>query len=115
MLKTILWIVGIIVGGGLLLGLMKALFNAFSWLKWILCIAAGVGSYFAWHHWWLSLIVAFFALGLGGYLSETTDRSGKALRCKECGSGNIDIIQDDEEALIYKCKNCGSMAYRMRR
>ncbi|MBR1788552.1 MAG: hypothetical protein IJ762_05115 [Bacteroidaceae bacterium] len=51
----------------------------------------------------------------GGYRitqPETVVHRGRnkyTLKCKDCGSENLEILYEDEDSVTYKCKNCGQI------
>lgn len=109
-LKILAYLVLGVIIWGVLKALLSALFQTFSWLKYVLCAIVVIVSFCLWQHWWLSLILGWVALGIGPNLSKG---DGTIPTCPQCKSNNAKLIQKqqvDEKTTNYwyKCNHCGT-------
>lgn len=100
-----------IIGGFVVLvvayGIFYFLCRSFPWLRWVLALGLGLGSFFLWGIWWVSLLIAFFSLGLFFSLTATKTRRGNAIVCDNCRHDILDILSQDDDHISYKCCKCG--------
>lgn len=92
-LKILAYLVLGVIIWGVLKALLSALFQTFSWLKYVLCAIVVIVSFCLWQHWWLSLILGWVALGIGVSLSKG---DGTIPTCPQCKSNNAKLIQKQQ-------------------
>lgn len=106
--KIALAIVGALILFEILAIVFKKICQRIPGFRWILALILGVVSYVIWETIIVSVLVFIFSAGFFILITSASTKRGNHIRCHRCGCDMVDIYNETDEYLQYKCPRCGN-------